>query len=75
MEFGGASLTKTMEGSILEGTIKITIQKTTKISIARYLNIMQQHLEGKLAESIKFMDIPNETEVYKGKIKHTIGTN
>ena len=33
---------------------------------------MQQHLEGKLAESITFMDIPNETEVYKGKIKQQL---
>ena len=50
----------------------ITIQKTTRISIARYLQIMQQQLEGKLAETIKFMDIPNETEVYKGKIKQQL---
>ena len=47
----------------------ITIQKTTRISITRYLQIMQQQLEGRLAAKIQFMDIPTETKVYEGKFK------
>ena len=49
----------------------LEIQKTTKISIARYLQIMQRQLEGKIAETIKFKEIPNITQVYEGKIKET----
>ena len=47
----------------------LEVQKTTRISIARYLQIMQRQLEGKIAETIKFDEIPNMTQVYKGKIK------
>ena len=47
----------------------LEVQKTTKISIARYLQIMQRQLEGKIAETIKFNEIPNITEVYRGRIE------
>ena len=50
----------------------LEIQKTTKISIARYLQIMQRQLEGKMAETIKFKEIPNITKVYEGQIKETL---
>ena len=50
----------------------LEIQKTTRISIARYLQIMQQQLEGKIEETLKFMEIPNMTKVYEGQIKETL---
>ena len=57
----------------MEGEILLEVQKTTKISIARYLQIMQGQLEGKIAGTIQFLEIPNRTELFRGCIEKLSG--
>ena len=51
----------------------LEVQKSTKISIARYLQIMQRQLEGKIAGTIQFLEIPNRTQLFRGWVETPSG--
>ena len=51
----------------------LEVQKSTRISIARYLQIMQKQLEGKIAGTIQFLEIPNRTQLFRGWVATPTG--
>ena len=51
----------------------LDVQKSTKISLSRYIQLMQRQLEGKIAGTVQFLEIPNRTQLFQGWVETPTG--
>ena len=52
----------------MEGAIILDFQKSTKITLTRYLNLMEKQLKNKIDGHVQFQPIPNQTQLFQGRI-------
>ena len=58
----------------MEGTIILDFQKSTKMTLTRYLNLMERQLRSKIDGPVQFQAIPNQTQLFQGWIDIQTGT-
>lgn len=58
----------------MEGAILLDFQKSTKITLSRYLNLMEKQLKSKIDGPVQFLPIPNQTQLFNGRIDIQTGT-
>ena len=51
----------------------LDVQKSTKISLSRYIQLMERQLESKIAGPVQFLEIPNRTQLFQGWIDTPTG--
>ena len=52
----------------MQGEIMLDFQKSTKISLSRYIQLMERQLGSKIAGPVQFREIPNRTQLFQGWI-------
>ena len=58
----------------MEGEILLDFQKSTKITLSRYLNLIEKQLQSKIEGPVQFLPIPNQTQLFNGRIDIQTGT-
>ena len=58
----------------MEGAIILDFKKSTKITLSRYLQLMERQLRSKIAGPMQFQEIPNQTRLFQGWIDIQTGT-
>ena len=57
----------------MEGEIMLDFQKSTKITLSRYIQLMERQLGSKIAGPVQFREIPNRTQLFQGWIDTQTG--
>ena len=57
----------------MEGEIMLDFQKSTKITLSRYIQLMERQLGSKIAGPVQFREIPNQTQLFQGWIDTQTG--
>ena len=58
----------------MEGKIILDFQKSTKITLTRYLDVMERMISNKIDGPIQFLTLPNQTQLFHGWIDIQTGT-
>ena len=57
----------------MQGEIMLDFQKSTKITLSRYIQLMERQLGSKIAGPVQFREIPNRTQLFQGWIDTPTG--
>ena len=57
----------------MQGEIMLDFQKSIKISLSRYIQLMERQLGSKIAGPVQFREIPNRTQLFQGWIDTPTG--
>ena len=58
----------------LHGSIFLEFQKSTKMTLTRYMNLMEKQLKHRIDGQVKFRPVPDYTQLIQGKIDRIINT-
>ena len=58
----------------LHGAIFLEFQKSTKMTLTRYMNLMEKQLKHRIDGPVKFKPVPDYTQLFQGKIDIIINT-
>ena len=53
----------------LHGSIFLEFQKSTKMTLTRYMNLMEKQLKHRIDGPVKFKQVPDHTQLFQGKIQ------